>query len=86
MPKKQNNLGFISEESRAKCINEIVTFFKNERDEDIGIIAAGQVLDFFLQAIGEDIYKKAVGDCKKLIREKLEDLEVDLDILSPKNE
>jgi uncharacterized protein (DUF2164 family) len=44
---------------------------------------AQEVLDFFLQIMGEEIYKKAIKDCKKLLKERLEDLEVELEILSP---
>lgn len=34
--------------------------------------------------IGEEIYKKALKDCKKLLKEKFDDLEVELDLLLPK--
>lgn len=47
-------------------------------------MAAEQVLDFFLQTMGEEIYKKAIKDTKKLLKEKMGDLEVELDILSTK--
>ena len=50
----------------------------------MGILAAEKVLDFFLQTMGEEIYKKAVKDTKKLLKERIEDLEVELDILSAK--
>ena len=83
MVKKKNKFDFESEERKTKYINEIIGFFQDERNEQIGFIVAEKVLDFFLQTMGEEIYKKAIKDCKKLLKERLEDLEVELDILSP---
>lgn len=82
--KKKNRFDFESEEKRQKYLKEIIGFFQTERNEEIGVIAAEQVLDFFLETMGEEIYKKALQDAKKLLRERFEDLEVELDILSPK--
>jgi uncharacterized protein (DUF2164 family) len=46
------------------------------------MIAAENILAFFLETMGEEIYKKAINDSKKLLKERFEDLEVDLDVLS----
>ena len=83
MTKKQNKLDFVSEKTRTKYVNEIIAYFQDERNEAIGVIAAENILDFFLATFGDEIYKKAINDCKKLLREKLEDLEVELEILTP---
>lgn len=83
MAKKKNKFDFESDEQKAKYINEIIGFFQSERNEEIGYIAAENVLDFFLQTMGNEIYKKAVKDCKKVLKDRFEDLEVELDILSP---
>jgi uncharacterized protein (DUF2164 family) len=32
--------------------------------------------------MGEEIYKKAIKDCKKLLQTKFEDMEAELDMLS----
>ncbi len=66
---------------RKSLIEEIITFFKQERDENLGIIAAEDILDFFLQNMAEDIYNKGIEDSKKLLKERFEDLELDLDLL-----
>lgn len=71
----------LTDERRQKCIKDIIAFFKDERDTTIGILAAESVLDFFLETIAEDIYNKAIADSKKLLKQKIEDLEVDLDLL-----
>jgi uncharacterized protein (DUF2164 family) len=71
----------LSKERRKSCIEEIIPFFKKERNEEIGIIAAGDILDFFLQVIGPDLYNKGVEDSKNLLKGRLEDLEFDLEAL-----
>jgi len=38
---------FIKEEKRAEYIKKIIAFFHNEREEEIGVVAGGQVLNFF---------------------------------------
>lgn len=81
--KKKNKFDFESEELKTKYLKEIIGFFQGERNEEIGFVAAEKVLDFFLQTMGEEIYKKTIKDCKKLLKERFEDLEVELDILSP---
>lgn len=82
MSKKRNRFDFESEESKTKCINGIIGFFQNERNEEIGYIAAETILDFFLQTMGEEIYKNTIKDCKKLIKGSFDDLEVELDMMS----
>lgn len=82
MSKKKNKFEFESEEKRTKCLEDIIGFFHDERDEEIGFVVAEKILDFFLQTIGEDIYKKAIKDSKKLIKGRLENLDIELDMLS----
>lgn len=72
---------FISEESREKYVKEIISFFQNERSEEIGVIAAGELLDLFLREVGKDIYNGAIEDSRKLSKEQLEDLNYKLDLL-----
>lgn len=84
MAKKQGKFDFISEEKRNEYLKEIINFFQNERDEKIGFVAAGELLDFFLQTIGDDVYKKAIKDTKKLLMERIEDLKIELDSLAEK--
>ncbi len=71
----------LSKEKRKSSIEEIITFFKEERNEEIGIIAAENILDFFLQNVGKDTYNKGVEDAIAVIKGRLEDVELDLDSL-----
>ncbi len=74
----------LSKEKRKSFLDEIITFFKQRRNEELGIIAAEDILDFFLQNTGEDIYNKGVEDSKNLLKKRFDDLEVDLDLLQNK--
>lgn len=74
----------LTKERRKNLIKEIITFFKTEKDQEIGILAAEDILDFFLQALGEDVYNKAIEDSKFVIKQSFENLEIDLDLLLKK--
>ena len=77
----KRNWELLSKERRDSLIKEIITFFKTERDQEIGILAAEDILDFFLQNLGIDIYNKAISDSKATIKQTFENAEIDLDLL-----
>lgn len=81
MPEIKRGLDVLSEKAREQCTKDIVAFFEEERGEEIGVIAAGDVLDFFLQSIGPDIYNKAIDDAKKTVQKQLEALDFEIDLL-----
>ena len=71
----------LSVEKRRKAIDEIIHFFDNERDEQIGNIAAEQVLNFFLEAVAPELYNQAIRETKAVLQNRLEELNYDLDDL-----
>ena len=71
----------LSKEERQKAIDEIIYFFENERDEKIGIIAAEEIIDFFLQNIGVRIYNKGVEDSIVFLEKRMEDVQIDMNSL-----
>ncbi len=71
----------LSKEERQFCIERIIRFFEQEKSEEIGVIAAGSVLDCFLQNAAETLYNKGVEDSKGVLRQHLEDSDVDLEVL-----
>jgi uncharacterized protein (DUF2164 family) len=81
MPEKKDQFGLLSKENRASAIKEIIAYFGTERDEEIGVIAAEDILDFFLETIGKDIFNKGIDDSKKIIAQNAENLDIDLDLL-----
>ncbi len=81
---KENRFVFSSPEKKRKYLDQIIAYFQDELDQEIGLIATEELLNFFLDKIGEDIYLKAVSDCRKIIEEKINDLDFELDIIKPK--
>lgn len=74
----------LSKERRAGLLREIITYFKATHDQEIGMLAAEDILDFFLQTIGSDLYRKAIDDTRNVVRQNAENLDVDLDLLMHK--
>lgn len=79
MPKGKNAWDILSEKQRQTAIEETINFFQTERDEEIGVIAAENILDFFLQHIGDSLYNKGVEDTKNFARERLEGILLDIE-------
>ena len=60
---------------------QIQEFFREERGEEIGVIASEAVLDFFMENLGDKIYNKALDDSRIWFTERLQDIEIDYDLL-----
>jgi uncharacterized protein (DUF2164 family) len=84
MSRKKQKFEFRTEVEKTKYLNEIIAYFRDERGEEIGVVAAESVLDFFLFSIGDDIYKKAVEDVRKILKERMADIDVEIGSLSIK--
>jgi uncharacterized protein (DUF2164 family) len=64
----------LSKERRNTMISEIKNYYSNERDEVIGELAAGMLLDFFMDRLAPEIYNQGVYDSHKYMAEAAEDL------------
>lgn len=64
----------IEKNKREEMINMVKDYFANERDEDLGDLAAGLILDFFIEELGPDIYNQGVNDAHTYIKDKVDDL------------
>ena len=71
----------LNKEEQEKACKELIEFFRSERDEDIGIIAAQNLLDFILEEIGGEIYNKGVENSLQVLEKKNEDLSLELETL-----
>jgi len=74
----------LGKEEREIILKQIITFYKTQRSEEIGIIAAGEILDFFLQNVGAIIHNKTIEKTKEILMQNFENTEVDLDLLLDK--
>lgn len=64
----------LKQNQKKEYIDRIIAFFKEERGEDIGMLAAEIVLDFFLSDIGKVIYNKGIEDAYVFMNDKLQDI------------
>ena len=71
--KKDKKIVFTREE-RNVLIGEIKNYFKKERDEDMGDLAAMLLLDFIIDKIGPKIYNQGVKASIKYMGDRVDDL------------
>ncbi|MFA9397212.1 MAG: DUF2164 domain-containing protein [Clostridiaceae bacterium] len=64
----------INKEENDYMIQSIKKFFQNEREEEIGDLAASLVLDFIMEEIGPKIYNQGVYDSYQYMNDRVEDL------------
>ncbi len=84
MNKQKRGFDPLSDKQRTNAIEHIQTFFKKNHDMDMGLIAAEEILDFHLQLLGRPLFEKGVMDAKKLLTDRIELLNIDLDLLTDK--
>ena len=64
----------LSKEDREKLILEIQEYFIEEREEELGNLAAGFMLDFIINNIAPTFYNQGIRDSMKYMNERVEDL------------
>lgn len=64
----------LNKEKKDEMLRLIKDYFLNERDEDLGDLAAELILDFFVENIAPEFYNQGVYDSYVFIKDKAEDL------------
>lgn len=64
----------VSKEKKNEMIASIKHFFANERDEDLGDLAADMILDYFINELAPEFYNQGVNDSYIYLKDKIEDL------------
>ncbi|MFA5894725.1 MAG: DUF2164 family protein [Candidatus Shapirobacteria bacterium] len=72
----------ISPENKELLKKELVDYFATEKDIDIGLIAAEEILDTVLQKVDRAIYNQAIEDAQKVIRQGNENIVVNVGSLT----
>ncbi len=72
---------FASKEVQDKCASEIITRIEYIEDNQVGLIAAQDIIDIVTDNLAPEIYNKAIFDAKKLLEDRMNDLEAELDLL-----
>ncbi len=63
---------------RKQALESIHRYFSTNMDEDIGDLAAGMLLDFFIEDIGPAIYNQGVADVQERLQARV--MEVDAEV------
>lgn len=79
MSETKRDWDLLSEDQRRLVISQITSYFETERNEKIGVIAAEQLLDFFLRDVGSTIYNRALDNIKPFLEKNLEKTLLDID-------
>lgn len=69
-----NNKIELDKNKKDYMIGAIKKYFLNEREEDLGDLAATLILDFFIEKLGPEIYNQAIQDAYMYMNEKIQDL------------
>ena len=74
-----------NEELQRKLLNEIIARVQEIDDTStVGVIAAQDIVDIITENLGPEIYNKGIADAKKMIVNKLSDIEIDISTLEQK--
>ena len=65
----------LADDRRQRLIEGLEGFHRQEFDEEISTFRAELLLDFFLNALGPQVYNQAVQDARGFIQRKLDDLD-----------
>lgn len=65
----------LDEQRRGSLTSQLQGFFLEEFDEEISHFRATQILEFFLAALGPQVYNQGIQDARGFMQEKLDDLD-----------
>ena len=68
----------LPQQTRADAIKSLQQYFEQNLPEPIGDLAAGLLLDYFLEEIGPAIYNKAIADAQQRLQQRVSDLDGEL--------
>lgn len=68
----------LEKQRRAQAIASIQRYFEENMPEPIGELAAGLLLNFFLEEIGPAIYNRAIADAQTRMQQRVADLDGEL--------
>lgn len=68
----------ISPEASKAAVTSIQRYFSENMDEEIGSLAAGALLAFFLKEIAPSVYNQAVADAQARLQARVMELDVEV--------
>lgn len=64
----------LNDTQRNEMISSLQTYFEQEKDEQLGDLAAGLLLDFIIKELGPIFYNAGIEASYMFMNEKIEDL------------
>ncbi|GLC30673.1 DUF2164 domain-containing protein [Clostridium omnivorum] len=64
----------ITKEKRDEMIASIKAYYLDEREEEIGDLAASMMLNFIIEELAPEFYNQGVYDAYKYMNDRVEDL------------
>ncbi|WP_017413794.1 DUF2164 domain-containing protein [Clostridium tunisiense] len=64
----------LSKEKRDAMISQVKEYFYNEREEELGDLAAGLIVDFITEKFAPEFYNQGVFDSYVYMNDRVEDL------------
>lgn len=68
----------IPKEARQQAIGSLERYFQEQLDEKIGNLAAGALLNYFIEEIGPLIYNQAVAEVQERLQARIAELDIEL--------
>ena len=65
-------------DARTQAIQSIERYFQEHLDERIGNIAAGALLDFFVEEVGPLIYNRAVAEVQERLQMRVAEIDIEV--------
>jgi len=69
----------LDREQRAEAVRRIRAYFERERDEELGELAAGFILDFIVEELAPLFYNAGLADAQALLARHIDSLDADLE-------
>jgi uncharacterized protein (DUF2164 family) len=64
----------LTKEKRDDMISAIKYYFLKEKEEELGDLAAGLILDFIIEELAPEFYNQGIYDSQKYMNDRVEDL------------
>ena len=68
----------LQKQARAEAVASIQRYFEENMPEPIGELAAGLLLNFFLEEVGPSIYNHAISEAQARMQQRVADLNGEL--------
>jgi len=72
---KEKDRIVLTREKREEMVAAIKAYYLKDREEEIGQLAAGLILDFIIEELAPEFYNQGVMDSCQYMSERIEDMQ-----------